>query len=112
MRVRGPAWINKSAGSLLQFCSHSGVVQLVAHGPLEPRILVRVQAPEPSFLLVPAPCTHPQMSGINASSWSLGAAASFVARFPDLSFLQPIPRGPLKFSTVLVRERPWCKSSP
>lgn len=25
----------------------SGVVQLVAHGPLEPRILVRVQAPEP-----------------------------------------------------------------
>jgi hypothetical protein len=27
--------------------SYSGVVQLVAHGPLEPRILVRVQAPEP-----------------------------------------------------------------
>ena len=27
--------------------NHSGVVQLVAHGPLEPRILVRVQAPEP-----------------------------------------------------------------
>jgi hypothetical protein len=43
------AWINKSGGSLLQFCSHSGVVQLVAHGPLEPRILVRVQAPEPPF---------------------------------------------------------------
>jgi hypothetical protein len=28
----------------------SGVVQLVAHRPLEPRILVRVQAPEPTFL--------------------------------------------------------------
>ncbi len=28
-------------------CLYSGVVQLVAHGPLEPRILVRVQAPEP-----------------------------------------------------------------
>ena len=30
---------------------YSGVVQLVAHGPLEPRILVRVQAPEPSCLV-------------------------------------------------------------
>ena len=35
--------------SLLHFFHHSGVVQLVAHGPLEPRILVRVQAPEPIF---------------------------------------------------------------
>jgi hypothetical protein len=33
--------------TLLHFLHHSGVVQLVAHGPLEPRILVRVQAPEP-----------------------------------------------------------------
>ena len=33
--------------TLLHFFHHSGVVQLVAHGPLEPRILVRVQAPEP-----------------------------------------------------------------
>src|SRR5579864_6200883 len=33
--------------------NHSGVVQLVAHGPLEPRILVRVQAPEPLSTLTP-----------------------------------------------------------
>jgi hypothetical protein len=29
--------------------SRSGVVQSVAHGPLKPRILVRVQTPEPTF---------------------------------------------------------------
>jgi hypothetical protein len=37
----------------------SGVVQLVAHGPLEPRILVRVQAPEPSCLgALSTACPH------------------------------------------------------
>src|ERR1700735_2589105 len=41
--------VNNFRECLLQFCSHSGVVQLVAHGLLEPRILVRVQAPEPFF---------------------------------------------------------------
>ena len=35
--------------SLTFIINNSGVVQLVAHGPLEPRILVRVQAPEPLF---------------------------------------------------------------
>jgi hypothetical protein len=38
---------------------YSGVVQLVAHGPLEPRILVRVQAPEPSCLgALSTACPH------------------------------------------------------
>jgi hypothetical protein len=32
---------------LLHFSGYSGVVQLVAQRPLEPFILVRVQAPEP-----------------------------------------------------------------
>ena len=41
----------KPGRSLLNFLRYSGVVQLVAHGPLEPRILVRVQAPEP-FLAI------------------------------------------------------------
>ena len=39
--------------SLLHFLLHSGVVQSVARGPLEPEILVRVQAPEPlTFILL------------------------------------------------------------
>ena len=44
--------------TLLHFLHHSGVVQLVAHGPLEPRILVRVQAPEPLHfsMLTPLLC--------------------------------------------------------
>ena len=43
-------WLSRGIGrklSLTFIINNSGVVQLVAHGPLEPRILVRVQAPEP-----------------------------------------------------------------
>jgi hypothetical protein len=42
---------NKFATCLLHFLFHSGMVQSVARGPLEPKILVRVQVPEPSFNL-------------------------------------------------------------
>ena len=38
---------NKFASCLLHFPVPSGMVQLVARGPLEPKILVRVQVPEP-----------------------------------------------------------------
>ena len=37
------------SSKLIRLSNLSGVVQLVAHGPLEPRILVRVQAPEPFY---------------------------------------------------------------
>ena len=45
---------NKFAGCLLHFLGLSGMVQLVARGPLEPKILVRVQVPEPLFDDLPA----------------------------------------------------------
>jgi hypothetical protein len=43
----------KSESCLLHFFHYSGMVQSVARGPLEPKILVRVQVPELSCLLGP-----------------------------------------------------------
>ena len=38
---------NSVSSKLVGLYIHSGMVQLVARGPLEPKILVRVQVPEP-----------------------------------------------------------------
>ena len=50
------------------------MVQLVAHGPLEPRILVRVQAPEPIFAIGSAGAAHQRNENIAVLSLLRGGA--------------------------------------
>ena len=56
---------------LLHFSGHSGVVQLVAQRPLEPFILVRVQAPEP-FLRVNFRPIHEDIQNVCRARHILG----------------------------------------
>ena len=75
------------------FCRRSGVVQLAAHGPLEPRILVRVQAPEPLWR-----AAHPNSQRtcweqpVQPSCSTYAVAARLLRAGPDV-FIKPGWRG-------------------
>ena len=91
-----PRFATSGASSKLGRLSvYSGVVQLVAHGPLEPRILVRVQAPEPFY--DSSPCRTARAADLSLSRWSIGAALTkeIVKQSSVAVFLLDHPEGNL-----------------